>query len=155
MSHLVWVYMGVKVLSMAVRSFFDTEKASVAICVILFELKYTHGRSTELLVFFSEHFATPTIEEGLSRIFEESLPGCPEDTKVKVSSLGNILALPKNLPPPWTTAAAEVGGRVDHAPPPTPAPASPNALTALSQYFLGGGAGQSRVLNQRKTTCGC
>ncbi|CAM9465764.1 unnamed protein product, partial [Ectocarpus fasciculatus] len=28
MSHLVWVYMGVKILSMAVRSFFDTEKAS-------------------------------------------------------------------------------------------------------------------------------
>ncbi|CAM9421690.1 unnamed protein product [Ectocarpus sp. 6 AP-2014] len=28
LSHLVWVYMGVRILSMAVRSFFDTEKAS-------------------------------------------------------------------------------------------------------------------------------
>lgn len=28
MSHLVWVYMGVKILSLAVKSFFDREKAS-------------------------------------------------------------------------------------------------------------------------------
>lgn len=30
MSHLVWVYMGVKILSLAVKSFFDREKASDA-----------------------------------------------------------------------------------------------------------------------------
>lgn len=49
LSHLVWVYMGVRILSMAVRSFFDTEKASVAaaICMIPFELMRTCRRFTK------------------------------------------------------------------------------------------------------------
>lgn len=55
MSHLLWVYMGVKILSMAVRPFFDKEKASVAaaICMVPFGVMYTHCRSTELVLPFS------------------------------------------------------------------------------------------------------
>lgn len=35
MSHLVWVYMGVKILSLAVKSFFDTEKVSDGCCFLV------------------------------------------------------------------------------------------------------------------------
>ncbi|CAB1097194.1 unnamed protein product [Ectocarpus sp. CCAP 1310/34] len=90
LSHLVWVYMGVRILSMAVRSFFDTEKASVAaaICMIPSELMRTCRRFTSVLWVVGGYFVSSSLFN-MADLANQFLCPLPPDTESVVVKIIN------------------------------------------------------------------